>query len=214
MRASIAVHLFQPRSTAARNRAWAPFHTFAAASLFCRWREWSKKIPHDRLFFYARQFFPENGTFFNILRGHIQEVVHIAWLNLRSILLHCFELQHLPLAAINPQTFRSDAESEAKAAVKVHILVRLSSRSPLFYRPAIRPTLPILLLPSLSLLRAPPSSTNISAIISFIAHVLPQPVPPPPVKAAITTLPWTNKQSQLCVMQLNTFRRQVKVAVF
>lgn len=40
----------------------------------CMWREWSKKVPSDRLFFYARQFFPENGTFFNILRGHIKEV--------------------------------------------------------------------------------------------------------------------------------------------
>ncbi len=80
----------------------------------------------------------------------------IVWLNLRSILLQCFALQHLPLAAINPQTFRSDAESEAKAAVKVVASLRPCS--------SLQPQSIILQA------RYPPNPSTISST---------QPLPPP-----------------------------------
>lgn len=82
------------------------------------WRDWSKKVPADRLFFYARQFFPENGTFFNILRGHIQEVSYAAVNDsLCNRSRSCPQM--LPLAVISPQTFRSEDE-DAKEFIKVH----------------------------------------------------------------------------------------------
>jgi hypothetical protein len=83
------------------------------------WREWSKKVPSDRLFFYARQFFPENGTFFNILRGHIQEVpcLRLWYLRLENS-QHLLFVQMLPLAVISPQTFRAD-DGDAKETAQV-----------------------------------------------------------------------------------------------
>ena len=104
--------------------AHVPLHLrapFQPCNSLCMWREWSKKVPLDRLFFYARQFFPENGTFYNILRGHVLEVTRDVMWDAFSIEAHDYALQPLPLAVVSPQTFSSDLDGESKEDVKVSV---------------------------------------------------------------------------------------------